>query len=381
MELTLLATCFMLAACAKDVEPEQVRLTGTDLAAPDTGRVEIQLDSEWFTVIVPDDNFAKVVCNQSGLPSKEAVVTQASSFTRSQSTQLMVHLDCKGNESSILDCDQLTDSESCRKLDFGVICSDREQLNPRLVNGSSSFNGLLEVSHNGSYVKVCSHMYLNTLAFVACKTLGLNSSNALAVHHSMYGDSKGTQFMAIDCLGRENSLTNCQHGLINNAYCSTDDSIGVICSNHQPSILITSNLTTCRPQPPQNVCVVTHNTSVTIVCDADSNPPPANITWSGPVSSGTQELHLTPANSSTHQGFYTCSVFTPSSDEDERLPLSSNYTFAVVIQGAPKLEDMDAVVNISNSKGRLSFKMTSYPAPTNVTFQNVAASKASKEKV
>ncbi|XP_025102849.1 scavenger receptor cysteine-rich domain superfamily protein-like isoform X2 [Pomacea canaliculata] len=155
-------------------QPEQVRLTGTDLAAPDTGRVEIQLDSEWFTVIVPDDNFAKVVCNQSGLPSKEAVVTQASSFTRSQSTQLMVHLDCKGNESSILDCDQLTDSESCRKLDFGVICSDREQLNPRLVNGSSSFNGLLEVSHNGSYVKVCSHMYLNTLAFVACKTLGLN---------------------------------------------------------------------------------------------------------------------------------------------------------------------------------------------------------------
>lgn len=37
---------------------------------------------------------------------------------------------------------------------------------------------------------------------------------------------------------------------------------------------------------------------------------------------------------------------------------------------------MDLVVNINNSKGRLSFKMTSYPAPTNVTFQNVAASKA-----
>lgn len=49
-------------------EPEQVRLTGTDLAAPDMGRVEIQLDSEWFTVIVPDDNFAKVVCQQRSLP-------------------------------------------------------------------------------------------------------------------------------------------------------------------------------------------------------------------------------------------------------------------------------------------------------------------------
>lgn len=60
-----------------------------------------------------------------------------------------------------------------------------------------------------------------------------HSSNAVAVHSSMYGDIKGTQFMEINCGGRENRLTKCQHELVNNAYWSAADSIGVICSNRK----------------------------------------------------------------------------------------------------------------------------------------------------
>ncbi|XP_025102823.1 deleted in malignant brain tumors 1 protein-like [Pomacea canaliculata] len=507
---------------------EQVRLTGSQLT--DRGRVELQLGSEWFTVCVPDDNFPKVVCRQLGLPIEEASIMPGSLFGQSQSQQLMVQFACKGEETSILDCDQLTDSESCRKLDIGVICFQSVQSIARLVQGTSPCNGLLEVLYNGSYAPVFTDQLRIYVATVACRTLGFNSSRALAVDSSMFKSIPRNQYIQINCGGTESSLTQCRHTLwdndlkrpygfglicsnhherlrlkgtsrtrqdmgrveiqlayewysllvynydlakrvcrllnlpwkeavqlwdspgqmekpelrnilvcfgeevslldclhvpVGNSEYSDSDFFGVFCSNspsllihpgeimypfdegtnvtlkcgyrkwtlynvtwpenaggvsngnelridkvtrahngshvkceamynagnlqstsltsdtlelqvyYKPSILITSNLTTCRPQPPQNVCVVTHNTSVTIVCEADSNPPPANITWSGPVSSGTQELHLTPANSSTHQGLYTCSVFTQELDGDKRLPLSSNYTFSVIIQDRP----------------------------------------------
>ncbi|XP_025102835.1 scavenger receptor cysteine-rich type 1 protein M130-like isoform X2 [Pomacea canaliculata] len=508
---------------------EQVRLTGSQL--PDRGRVELQLGSEWFTVCVPDDNFPKIVCTQLGLPMEKAVIIGGSFFARTQSRQLMIQFACKGNETSILDCDQLTDCESCGKLDVGIICSDL-QLNARLVNGTSQYKGFLEVSYtgsnNGSYLPVTFFSYGNVLATLTCRTLGFNSSRAVAVHSSMFTDNRRDRFIKISCEGAESSLTQCHQRSLD-YYFRANLGVGVICSNHQeqlrltgthrtrydmgrveiqladewytlcvdddsiaksvchslnlpwkeavqlwdspgptqrpnlfsqfvcidetvnildchqypvrkseyfysdwfgvfcsnspsllihpagmmypfiegtnaalkcgyrnwhlynvtwpenaggvsngnelmidkvtrthngslvkceamsnagnlqstrltsdtlelqvyyhPYIRITSSLTTCRPQPPQNVCVVTHNTNVTIVCQADSNPPPANITWSGPVSSGNRELHLTQANSSTHGGLYTCTVFTQTREEDKRLPLSSNYTFDVVIQG------------------------------------------------
>lgn len=78
---------------------------------------------------------------------------------------------------------------------------------------------------------------------------------------------------------------------------------------------------------------VTRGHHVTFRCEADSNPPPSSITWSGRVNSTTQNLQIIGADPTKHSGIYTCSVVTQVINNDERLPLTTSYTINVVVTG------------------------------------------------
>ncbi|XP_025102899.1 uncharacterized protein LOC112569337 isoform X1 [Pomacea canaliculata] len=112
---------------------------------------------------------------------------------------------------------------------------------------------------------------------------------------------------------------------------------------YRPVIRITRSDNQGQPLSTYTEVIKGHN--VTFVCDADSNPPPASITWSGKVNSTTGELHIIAAQQTTHDGIYTCTVVTETADDDERLPLraSSQITLIVKVffQGPSFLESQE----------------------------------------
>ena len=101
--------------------------------------------------------------------------------------------------------------------------------NVRLVNGTSSFAGRLEVFHNGKWGTVCDDGANNTTANVVCQMLGYNSGEVT----QEFGAGTGRIWMDdVYCLENETSLFDCQHGGwgVHNCYHSED--VGVVCYNN-----------------------------------------------------------------------------------------------------------------------------------------------------
>lgn len=96
-------------------------------------------------------------------------------------------------------------------------------------------------------------------------------------------------------------------------------------------ILPRNNMNTTRTE---NLVLyeIAHGQDVIFVCEADSNPPPASITWRGVVSNDTGELRITAADN-RHSGIYTCTVTTETVDGDDRLPLKSSYQLTLIVKG------------------------------------------------
>ncbi|XP_025102866.1 deleted in malignant brain tumors 1 protein-like [Pomacea canaliculata] len=117
----------------------------------------------------------------------------------------------------------------------------------RLVKGTSRYNGRLELFYNGTWNTVCNDLFDAKEAKVACRMLGFNSSRALAVRTSMYGeDSAPILLDNVRCRGSEATLMQCQHNGLYNNDCGHQEDLGVICSN-QPEEL---RLTGTRPDIP-----------------------------------------------------------------------------------------------------------------------------------
>lgn len=102
-----------------------------------------------------------------------------------------------------------------------------------------------------------------------------------------------------------------------------------------PIITITrnDNLQKANGTSPINIDEVIQGQNVTFDCQADSNPAPASITWSGRVKSNTSELRIIEAEPKNHDGIYTCTVETSTVGDDERLPLMSFYQLTITVQG------------------------------------------------
>lgn len=73
--------------------------------------------------------------------------------------------------------------------------------------------------------------------------------------------------------------------------------------------------------------------NTTFSCNADSNPLPASITWSGRVNSTTGQLRIIAAEAGRHNGVYTCTVVTKTVDDDERLPLKASRRLIIDVKG------------------------------------------------
>uniref|UniRef100_W5K0Z2 SRCR domain-containing protein n=1 Tax=Astyanax mexicanus TaxID=7994 RepID=W5K0Z2_ASTMX len=193
-----------------------------------SGRVEVYYNGEWGTVCDDswDINDATVVCRQMGCG--EALSVHSSAHFGAGSGP--IHLDdvaCSGSENSITSCSRASSQNCNHGEDAGVTCAGG--VNIRLVNGTGSCSGRVEVYYNGEWGTVCDDSWDINDATVVCRQMGCGE--ALSVHSSAhFGAGSGPIHLDdVACSGSENSITSCSRASSQN--CNHGEDAGVTCAD------------------------------------------------------------------------------------------------------------------------------------------------------
>ncbi|XP_041478594.1 uncharacterized protein LOC121426374 [Lytechinus variegatus] len=105
-------------------------------------------------------------------------------------------------------------------------------LTVRLVNGSTSEEGRVEVYINGRWGTVCDDSWDDTDATVVCQSLGF--SPGIARGNAHFGQGSGDILLSeVSCVGNETNLLDCSNGGIGVHDCSHSEDAGVVCSSDE----------------------------------------------------------------------------------------------------------------------------------------------------
>ena len=210
------------------------------------GRVEVYHNRQWGTVCDGgwDLNDAQVVCRQLGFGP--AIATKNNEC----SGKLCLHnLNCTGSESTIggcahsgwriQDCDYeesaglvcgasmvilLYNMYVCMYIQLYTFCT------VHLVNGSTQYEGRVEVYYNGKWGTVCDDGWDLNDAQVVCRQLGFGAAVA-ATDSAIFGKGSGQILLKnLSCLGTELSIEDCSHGGWGIEKCSHGDDAGLKCA-------------------------------------------------------------------------------------------------------------------------------------------------------
>ncbi|XP_038061236.1 deleted in malignant brain tumors 1 protein-like [Patiria miniata] len=215
--------------------PATVRLVNG--GASNEGRVEVYHQGEWGTVC--DDGWglddANVICRMLGFPAAFNA-WHGAHFGQGSGGIILDDVNCQGYESSIAECQHNGwFSHDCGHYqDAGVTCES----GVRLVNGSSLYEGRVELIVNGVWRTPCSNTWSIGDASVTCKQLGFGSAIS-ALRYAPYGPGIGL-IVNLHCYGWENSILDCQSST--STRCDSGEVGGVVCSaNHEIDWLVVVN--------------------------------------------------------------------------------------------------------------------------------------------
>ena len=110
-------------------------------------------------------------------------------------------------------------------------------VNVRLVEGRSYYEGRVEVYYNGEWGTVCDDGWSSTDAGVVCRQLGLGTYG-LAYNGASFGPGSGPIWLdSVTCTGNESTLASCGHFGVNiTRSCSHSEDAGVRCYGRTGSI-------------------------------------------------------------------------------------------------------------------------------------------------
>ncbi|ELT95812.1 hypothetical protein CAPTEDRAFT_153473 [Capitella teleta] len=102
----------------------------------------------------------------------------------------------------------------------------------RLVNGDRVGEGRVEVMYNGAWGTVCDDTFGEKEALVVCKSLGYESGEIASFNH--FGSGSGLILLDnMQCNGTEESLLECNKGIIGSNDCSHREDVGLSCTGEQ----------------------------------------------------------------------------------------------------------------------------------------------------
>ncbi|XP_071157151.1 scavenger receptor cysteine-rich domain-containing protein DMBT1-like [Mytilus edulis] len=233
------ASVVCLASAPSGTTNTTLRLVGG--TTPSSGRLEINYQGTWGTVC--DDLFdnyaAQVVCRELGLPWQGAQVRPKAYFGAGTGQIVLDNVKCNGNETDISLCkhNPFGQNNCGHTEDVGVVCGTLKRLRVRLVNGTSSSNGRVEVFYNHTWGTICDDSFSNQAASVVCSMLGFRRDAALSVAGSQYGGGPGPILLDdLKCTGTERSILQCRNKgwYINN--CDHTEDVGVVCNAREPQL-------------------------------------------------------------------------------------------------------------------------------------------------
>ncbi|XP_022097501.1 uncharacterized protein LOC110982977 isoform X2 [Acanthaster planci] len=226
--------------------PTAVRLV--DGNTPHEGRVEIYYKCQWSTICNYNDwdiVEANVVCRQLGYPSA-ANAWRRAQFGQGSGPIFLSNVECDGHEQTVDQCDHsgwLSHYCSNHYYDVGVTCNVSTAVSVvRLVNGSTPYEGRVEVYYAGQWGTICGNGWSIEDANVICRQLGYPPASK-AWQNSEFGQGLGPVLLGgVACNGSESNIEQCNRSRWFNQSCSYGEDAGVTCgenyTNPAPSTTI-----------------------------------------------------------------------------------------------------------------------------------------------
>nr|KAF6425659.1 scavenger receptor family member expressed on T cells 1 [Molossus molossus] len=193
---------------------------------PCAGRLEVRRGLTWGTIC--DDDLdqatAHVVCRelQCGMAvsmPRGAHFGQGSGFVWTEAFH------CVGNESLLFHCRRGPGHQCGHGQDAGLRCSEF-----RLVNGSSSCEGRVEVQVQGAWAPLCAHRWDLADATVLCHQLNCGSAVATPPGGQFGHGDAPIWPDRFHCVGTEPYLWNCPVRTLGARACAPGSSASVVCS-------------------------------------------------------------------------------------------------------------------------------------------------------
>ncbi|XP_072172288.1 scavenger receptor cysteine-rich domain-containing protein DMBT1-like [Diadema setosum] len=209
----------------------EVRLVGSSCNTE--GRVEVRYDGEWGTVCDDDWdlNDADVVCRMLGFESASEEMCCAA-FGEGSGPILLDNVECSGSENSLAECrhNGFGENNCLHGEDAAVRCiEERGESDIRLIGGSNSLEGRVEVFRNGSWGTVCDDLWRQSDADVACRSLGFQGAEGWSCC-ARFGEGSGDIHLDnVECTGDEYSLAECEQNDIGDHNCNHYEDAGVVC--------------------------------------------------------------------------------------------------------------------------------------------------------